>query len=168
MIFVTVGTHEQSFDRLLAEVDRLTMAEVISTDVIIQSGYSAYVPIACSHKPMMGYREMEEHIQAADIVITHGGPGSIFGALKQFKIPIVVPRHVEFNEHVDRHQVEFAQHLQLKRNIIPVFDIRDLEDRIVNYPRYIEQLGGINRTEGNLGMFVQHLNRVVTDLMESR
>lgn len=168
MIFVTVGTHEQSFDRLIAEVDRLKMEGSISTDVIIQSGYSTYVPIACSHKPMMGYQEMEDHIQAADIVITHGGPGSIFGALKQFKIPIVVPRRVEFNEHVDRHQVEFAQHLQLRNNIIPVFDIRDLEDRILYYPRYVEQLGGMNRSEGNLVAFVERLNRVVTGLIESR
>jgi len=34
MIFVTLGTHEQPFDRLIMEVDRLMIAEIIYSDWI--------------------------------------------------------------------------------------------------------------------------------------
>ena len=36
MIFVTVGTHEQPFDRLVEEIDRLKQANIIDEDVVIQ------------------------------------------------------------------------------------------------------------------------------------
>lgn len=40
MIFVTVGTHEQQFNRLIKEVDRLKGEGFIQDDVFIQTGYS--------------------------------------------------------------------------------------------------------------------------------
>lgn len=42
MIFVTVGTHEQPFNRLVQEIDNLKRDGVITEDVIIQTGYSTY------------------------------------------------------------------------------------------------------------------------------
>ena len=41
MIFVTVGTHEQSFERLVKEMDRLVETGVITEEVFIQTGISA-------------------------------------------------------------------------------------------------------------------------------
>ena len=40
MIFVTVGTHEQPFNRLIQKVDELKRDGVIKDDVIIQTGFS--------------------------------------------------------------------------------------------------------------------------------
>ena len=40
MIFVTVGTHEQPFDRLIRKVDELKENGIIQEDVIIQTGFS--------------------------------------------------------------------------------------------------------------------------------
>ena len=45
--FVTVGTHEQQFNRLIKEVDRLKGEGFIQDDVFIQTGYSNYVPKFC-------------------------------------------------------------------------------------------------------------------------
>lgn len=39
MIFVTVGTHEQPFNRLLQKIDELKKDGTIQDDVIIQTGY---------------------------------------------------------------------------------------------------------------------------------
>ena len=47
MIFVTVGTHEQPFDRLLTEIDRLKENGTIQEPVMIQSGFSTYEPKYC-------------------------------------------------------------------------------------------------------------------------
>lgn len=164
MIFVTVGTHEQPFNRLVAEVDRLRRNGIIQTEVVIQTGYTDYIPLACQYKSMMGFHEMEQLIARADIVITHGGPGSIFGVLKQFKIPIVVPRRSDYNEHVDMHQCEFARHLQQRNNVLTVFDIEDLEDKIINYNGHIGALGGATGRTDQLKEFVVKLDDVVNQL----
>ena len=42
MIFVTVGTHEQPFNRLVEYMDRLKENGIIAEDVIIQTGFSTY------------------------------------------------------------------------------------------------------------------------------
>lgn len=168
LIFVTVGTHEQQFNRLVSEVDRLKRAGRIAVDVVMQTGYSDYKPTACECYPMMSAQQMEQHIREAEIVITHGGPGSIFGVLKQSKIPIVVPRRVEFKEHVDPHQVEFAKHLQRSGRILTVYDIQELEAYIVQYKERIMQLRGVVPDGENRKAFIQELKCIVNRLLDVR
>ena len=43
MIFVTVGTHEQPFNRLIQKVDELKCDGVIKDDVIIQTGFLVHM-----------------------------------------------------------------------------------------------------------------------------
>ena len=50
MIFVTVGTHEQQFDRLIACVDEMKETGQIEEDVLIQTGFSTYIPKSCQRK----------------------------------------------------------------------------------------------------------------------
>ena len=76
MIFVTVGTHEQQFNRLVENVDTLKKEGIIKEDVIIQTGYSTYEPRYCKWKKFFPYKEMIELVDSARIVITHGGPVS--------------------------------------------------------------------------------------------
>ena len=92
MIFVTVGTHEQPFNRLLIEVDKLVADSVIQERVIMQTGYSSYVPKNCEHFDFLSLQAMEDYIKKARIIITHGGPASFIAPLQAKKIPIVVPR----------------------------------------------------------------------------
>ena len=105
MIFVTVGTHEQPFDRLIKEIDNLKKKHVIQDDVMIQKGYCTYEPQYCNWRQLLSYKEMQEYVQKADIVITHGGPSSFMMPLQLGKKPIVVPRKQKFDEHVNDHQI---------------------------------------------------------------
>jgi len=74
-------------------------------------------------------------------VITHGGPASFISALQVGKIPVVVPRKTEFNEHVNDHQVAFAREVAQRRgNILVVEDIEQLEDVLVNYEQTVSRL----------------------------
>lgn len=109
MIFVTVGTHEQQFNRLLKEVDELVQAKVIREPVIMQTGYSTYKPNWCSAKDFFTYKEMNNMMCEADMVICHGGPATFMDVLSRGKIPIVVPRLKKYGEHVNNHQFEFAE-----------------------------------------------------------
>ena len=101
MIFVTVGTHEQQFNRLIKEVDRLKGEGFIQDDVFIQTGFSDYEPVHCQWKALISYDEMNRYMDEADIVITHGGPATFMGVISKGKRPIVVPRQEKFGEGYD-------------------------------------------------------------------
>ena len=134
MIFVTVGTHEQPFNRLIKKVDDLVANGDIKEKVIIQTGFSTYNANHCEAHKMMSFDEMQQALKDARIVITHGGPSSFIEALQFGKVPIVVPRRQEYNEHVNDHQVDFTKLIEKRmNNIIPVYDIDQLSETIKNY-----------------------------------
>lgn len=129
MIFVTVGTHEQQFNRLIEYVDRLNLDE----DIFMQTGYSTYIPENCRWKAMITHDEMVTYAEQADVIITHGGPGSIMLALQFGKMPIVVPRQKTFGEHVNDHQVDFSRRMEQEGKITVVHDISELGRKIEEY-----------------------------------
>ena len=59
MIFVTVGTHEQPFNRLIQEVDHLVETGVIKEEVFIQTGYSIYEPKFCQWSRLISFDQNE-------------------------------------------------------------------------------------------------------------
>ena len=73
MIFVTVGTHEQPFNRLIQKIDELKKDGTIQDDVIIQTGFSTYEPKYCQWSKLIPYQQMVKNVADARIVITHGG-----------------------------------------------------------------------------------------------
>lgn len=134
MIFVTVGTHEQQFNRLIKEVDRLKGEGLIQDDVFIQTGFSDYEPVHCQWKALISYDEMNRYIDEADIVITHGGPATFMGSLIKGKKTIVVPRLKEFGEHVNNHQLEFVVKVKkIYETLEIIVEIGDLEDTIIDF-----------------------------------
>lgn len=90
MIFVTVGTHEQPFNRLVKYMDE--WAKVNQEEVIIQTGYSNYEPVNCKWQKFFQHEEITAYTAKARIIITHGGPSSFIMPLSMGKIPVVVPR----------------------------------------------------------------------------
>ena len=109
MIFVTVGTHEQPFNRLIEYIDNLKKEGTIKEEVVMQTGFSTYEPKYCEWKKLLPYKQMIDNVSKASIVITHGGPASFIMPLQMGKTPIVVPRQKRYDEHVNDHQVEFAE-----------------------------------------------------------
>ena len=142
MIFVTVGTHEQPFNRLVRYIDQAVEQKIITNDqVFIQTGYSDYQPKNCQWRAFVPYSEMIENVQKADIIITHGGPSSFIMPLQIGKIPIVVPRQHRYGEHVNDHQLEFAKKVNEKyKNLIVVEDINTLGEIIQNYDQIVSKM----------------------------
>lgn len=127
VIFVTVGTHEQQFDRLVRAVDGLVADGTLSEPVFVQTGYCGYEPEHCEWSRFVPATEMAERMREADVVITHGGPSSFIEAMAAGKVPVVVPRRAEFDEHVNDHQVSFVREVaERKGGIVPVYDVTDL------------------------------------------
>lgn len=163
MIFVTVGTHEQQFDRLIMKIDCLKRQGVIEEDVIMQTGFSTYEPRYCRWRRLLPYTQMQENIEKAKIVITHGGPASFLMSLQIGKIPVVVPRQKRYGEHVNDHQLEFCRAVDERMgNIILVEDIDRLSDVIGKYDEYCRE-----HNRGILShncIFNERLKDIVKDL----
>ncbi len=165
MIFVTVGTHEQPFNRLVKAVDELKRDGKITEDVIIQTGFSTYEPQYCQWSKLIPYQQMVKNVADARIVVTHGGPASFIMPLQIGKIPIVVPRQYQFGEHVNNHQVEFARNVSERMGtIIPVEDISTLGDVIKNYDQIVVKMD--HGMSSNNEMFCDELKKIVDELLK--
>ena len=98
-IFVTLGTQDKAFDRLIGEAKKIK-----GHDVFVQNGYTK-----CEGLKHVDYMDQEmfiECIDEADIIITHGGVGSILSALKRNKKVIACARLAKYHEHTNDHQLE--------------------------------------------------------------
>ena len=149
MIFVTVGTHEQPFNRLIKEGDRLVETGFIKDEVFIQTGYSTYEPKFCKWSSLISFDKMNELMQTSDIIITHGGPATFMSAIANGKKPIVVPRQEKYDEHVNDHQVDFAQQVKERYDSIEVVtEISELGEYL-NQDLKIDSSGSSNNKQFN-------------------
>lgn len=163
MIFVTVGTHEQPFNRLVEYMDE--WADGHDEDVIIQTGYSTYVPHKAIWRKLLPYQEMVKNVRDARIVITHGGPSSFIMPLQLGKIPIVMPRKHELGEHVNNHQVSFAHSVADRMHtIIVVEDKNELFSAIGNYGTVKGNLQ--DGMSSNNGAFCSEFSKIVDQLFK--
>lgn len=162
MIFVTVGTHEQPFDRLLKQVDQLKGKGFIRDEVVMQTGFSDYQPRYCRWQRAFPYQEMQRLAADARILITHGGPASCSMFWQQGRIPIVVPRQKRFGEHVNDHQLIFCRRIsEIWGNVIVIEDIDELAKAISGY----ETLSaGMLPSLGQNSCFVERFQQIADEL----
>ena len=164
MIFVTVGTHEQQFNRLIEAIDKLKGSGTIQEEVVMQTGFCTYEPRYCENYKLMSYQNMNDNIQNARIIITHGGPASFIAPLQVGKIPIVVPRQKQYGEHINNHQMEFCTEIEKRMgNIIVIKDVSEITEAITQYERYCKKKN-MEMMEHNK-IFNMKLSNIVSQLM---
>lgn len=122
MIFVTVGTHEIAFDRMLEAVGPLAELD----DLVVQRGSSVISPPGARIVDFLPFAELHAFMREASVVVTHAGAGSVICALSVGKRPVVVPRLRRFAETVDDHQLSFGRKLAGARLVTCVEDLDTL------------------------------------------
>jgi len=105
-----MGMEVHPFDRLARAVDALASAEP-NQEYFIQLGSCTFEPRFARWTKFLSFGEVCENIRNSEAVITHAGAGSTLVCLQQGKHPIMVPRRSREKEHVDEHQVPFAEKL---------------------------------------------------------
>ena len=109
MTLVILGTQDKEFTRLLKMVEDEIKKGRIHGDVIVQAGQTKYKSKYMSVLDLIPNTKFNKLIKEADLVITHGGVGSIISALKYNKKVIAVPRLSKYGEHVNDHQLEIIE-----------------------------------------------------------
>jgi UDP-N-acetylglucosamine transferase subunit ALG13 len=109
-LFATVGA-TLPFERLTRIVLDAKRDGLLPEQVLLQvgSGASAIAPVAgVEIVDELGFDDVQALLTKADIVVCHGGTGSIITALRQHCRVIVIPRRFELGEHYDNHQAEIT------------------------------------------------------------
>lgn len=138
MIFVTVGTSDFQFNRLLKTIDELCEEKIINAEEIFaQIGCSDYLPINYKYTDTVTNEEHKQYIENSEFIITHSGTGSIISAIKLGKKVIAFPRCKEFGEHVDNHQLELVKAFLSRRYILSAKNKEELKECISSINKFI-------------------------------
>ena len=107
MILVTVGTHEQQFDRLVEAAAALGGDE----HMVVQYGTSKITDGPASGSTSCRSTSWPSRRARARVVVSHAGVGSIVLARRYGHRPIIMPRRPHLGEHVDEHQMQLTRRL---------------------------------------------------------
>lgn len=125
MIFITVGS-QLTFDRLLKAVDKEIEAGNIKDQVIVQGGKTKFKSKNMKIIKFLELNEFDKYIKDADLIISHGGVGSIIDALKYNKTVIATPRLKKYKEALNDHQIQIIENFGIEGYIIPLLDLTEL------------------------------------------
>ncbi|MBR2670078.1 MAG: hypothetical protein IKE36_09845 [Solobacterium sp.] len=158
MIFVTLGTNDKSFARLLQAVEDCVHKGIIQDKVVVQAGYTKYTSDCMEIFDYIERDHFASLIKEADLVIAHGGAGSLMTALKEHKKVLGAARLERYGEHVNDHQVQLLEAFDEKGYILYVKDLEPL-------PEYIQKAGSFTPAE-----FVsnrEHMVSLIRDWIET-
>ena len=109
MILVTLGTQDKSFKRLLDAIQKEIDKGNIKDKVVVQAGCTQYESKDMEIFDLIPMDEFDKLISECDVLITHGGVGSILTGLRNNKKVIVCPRLAKYNEHINDHQIQITK-----------------------------------------------------------
>ena len=130
MIFVTVGTQDKEFKRLLEEVENLIDKGVIREEVVAQVGSTNFTSKKMKVLKFIDNKKVLKYIKDSNYVICHGGVGTILDSLNMGKKVIACARLKEYKEHVNNHQLEIVE--EFSRDGYILNGTYDLEEKIKN------------------------------------
>lgn len=174
-VLVTVGTTK--FDALVKAVDSTAVADALVargyTRLVIQKGAGKHqvqtlVPLGSQHHQLSNGLQVQvfeyapclaEYMQAADLIISHAGSGSIFEALRLSKPLVAVPNSIL----MDNHQAELANHLARLGYIIAA-----TPDTLAHTLQHLSVDGLKPYESGSAEGIIQHINEVMSKPSPSR
>lgn len=123
MIFVTLGTQDKKFDRLLKAIQKQIDKGNIKDEVVVQAGCTEFESDDMKIYSLMDGKQFNQYIKECDLLITHGGVGSILSGVKKKKTVIAVPRLSKYDEHENDHQKQIVNEFAKAGYILALKDL---------------------------------------------
>lgn len=139
MILVLLGTQDKPFTRLLDEIERLKKEKIVKDEIIVQAGLTKYESEYMQIHGLIQIDELMKLMEKSDLIITHGGVGSILSALQLEKKVIAVPRLEEYGEHTNNHQIQIVNEFFNTGYILKADNPSDLEDVLKKVKKFKPQ-----------------------------
>ena len=136
MIFITLGTQDKPFTRLLEAVQKEIDKGTIKDRVVVQAGCTKFTSSDMEIFDLIPMDEFDKIMEECDLLITHGGVGSIVGGLNYDKKVIAVSRLAKYGEHVNDHQMQIITNFDQEGYIIGLNDLDDLEGALKKVKKF--------------------------------
>ena len=157
MILITLGTQDKPFYRLLEAVQKQIDNKVIKDKVIVQAG------ISCNFKSkdmeifdLIPLEEYDKLISECDVLITHGGVGSIIAGIKNNKKVIAAARLKKYGEHVNDHQLQIVENFTDSGYILSLSNFDELDKVLKNIKKFKP-----NKFKSNTNNFIKLLKKQI-------
>lgn len=127
MIFVSLGTQDKPFVRLLDYLEHSN----IKDKIIVQAGFTDYESKKFEIHKYLDKDDFDKYIDEADLVICHGGVGTIVSCLNKNKKVLAVPRLSKYKEHQNDHQLQIVNAYYQKGYLVMMNDGDDFDDKVM-------------------------------------
>ena len=156
MILVLLGTQNNSFYRLLEEIQNLIDKKIIKEEVIVQAGYTEFKSDEMKIFDLISPDKLSKLQNEANLIITHGGVGSILSSIDKGKKVIAVPRLHKYDEHVNDHQIEIVKSFNDSGFIIGIESVENLKNAIIKSTDFIPK-----KYEKNTGNIIRIIEEFI-------
>lgn len=127
MIFVTLGTQDKPFKRLLDAIQKQIDNGNIKEEVIVQAGCTPFDSKEMKIYDMMDMETFETYVKNCDLMIAHGGVGSILDALREGKKVIAAARLGKYGEAANDHQKQIIDEFSKEGYILSLNNFDELD-----------------------------------------
>lgn len=159
MILVTLGTQDKKFYRLLNVVQEQIDKGNIIDDIIVQAGCSSdYKSKQMEIFDLIPIDDFEKLIKRCDILITHGGVGSIITGLKSNKKVIAMARLEKYKEHTNDHQLQIINNFYNNGYIKKIDEDGDLGEILKSIKSFKPK-----KYKSNTKKFIQLIKKEIDD-----
>lgn len=159
MIFVTLGTQDKSFSRLLEAVEKCIDLGYIKDEVIVQAGVTDFKSDKMKIYNLLSMEMFDNYIKNCDLLITHGGVGSILNGLKNNKKVIAAARLKKYDEHESDHQIQIIDEFVKSNYILNLDDFDKLGEVIETSKKY-----KFKKYISNNKKFVDLIDKIIEEL----
>ena len=155
MILVTLGTQDKSFVRLLEAIQKQIDLGKINDKVVVQAGYTKFKSKDMEIFELIPMEQFDELIKSCDILITHGGVGSIITGLKNNKKVIAAAR---LKKYTNDHQLQIIENFNKAGYILRLDDFDKLDKILDKAKKFIP-----NKYKSNTNNMITLVNKYIEE-----
>ena len=157
MILVILGTQDKQFTRILNVIDNEIKLGNIKDEIIVQAGQTKYSSNNMKIFDFLSAPEFNDLIDRADLIITHGGVGSILTAIKKGKKIIAVARLAKYKEHHNDHQKQIIDEFKKQGYILEYTENDNLSD-LINKAKKFKQKKFVSNTDNMIKLLENYID----------
>ena len=158
MILVTLGTQDKSFKRLLEAIDKHVELGNIKDKIVVQAGCTKYESKNMEIFDLIPMEKFDDLIKSCDLLITHGGVGSIITGLKNNKTVIAAARLEKYKEHTNDHQLQIIENFSNDGYILGLDNFDEL-DKVLEKAKTFKPKKYVSNTDKMIKIIEDFIDR---------
>lgn len=158
MILVTLGTQDKAFKRLLDDIQEQINLGNIKDRVVVQAGYTKYDSKDMEIFDLIDREKFGDLICKCDLLITHGGVGSILTGINASKKVIACPRLAKYHEHMNDHQKQIIENFS-KSGYILAYNENDDLGKIIKKSKKFKPKKYISNTKNVIDVISDYIDK---------